>query len=55
MSLVAYSNGHNIRTVSMHIDSWHRLLEVADLTSNKEDQVILDVLRHALANGDQDP
>lgn len=53
MALIQYSNGHSIRTVSFRIDQWHRLLEVADLTSDTDDQLILETLRYALANGDQ--
>jgi hypothetical protein len=54
MTLVKYSNGRSVRTVSLRIDQWHRLLEVADLTADTEDQLILEMLRYALANGDND-
>lgn len=53
MTLIQYSNGKSIRTVSLRLDQWHRLLEVADLTSDSDDQLILETLRYALANGDE--
>jgi hypothetical protein len=51
MGLIKYSNGKDIRTVSMHVHDWERLYEAANLNGGEQDGRILDTLRNAITNG----
>jgi hypothetical protein len=50
MNLVQYEP-HDIRTVSMPLEDWKRLLQQANLTGSVQDRRIIDSLRYAVLNG----
>lgn len=50
MNLVQYG-AKDIRTVSLPLEHWKRLIEVADLASTPQDIEIEDALHYATLNG----